>query len=294
MDMEEIRYLLGSTIFARAKAYLDRVEDLDCETSENGVRHLTADVRGGGRNRYHTQAWLRENGSFVSASCTCPYNENGEGPCCKHIGALLMLDEEGKTQPAAVEPAQKTQLNNIPGVVRGTEFAQESAARKDSYASSLEMLFGKKWRGDEPESDPEARALLRQLLGRTGEHFTIKSTFWCDYGRHITIGENFFCNYNCVMLDCAPITFGDNVMVAPNCGFYTAAHPLDHTLRDEELEYAKPITVGDSVWIGGGVTVLPGVTIGSRAVIGGGSVVVHDIPEGVVAVGNPCRPIRTL
>ena len=96
------------------------------------------------------------------------------------------------------------------------------------------------------------------------------------------------------MLDCAPITFGNNVMVAPNCGFYTAAHPLDHTLRDEELEYAKPITVGDSVWFGGGVTVLPGVTIGSRAVIGGGSVVVHDIPEGVVAVGNPCRPIRTL
>ena len=95
-------------------------------------------------------------------------------------------------------------------------------------------------------------------------------------------------------MDCAPITFGNNVMVAPNCGFYTAAHPLDHTLRDEELEYAKPITVGDSVWIGGGVTVLPGVTIGSRAVIGGGSVVVHDIPEGVVAVGNPCRPIRTL
>lgn len=150
-----------------------------------------------------------------------------------------------------------------------------------------------------PNQKEEARALLRQLLGRTGEHFTIKSTFWCDYGRHITIGENFFCNYNCVMLDCAPITcapitFGDNVMVAPNCGFYTAAHPLDHTLRDEELEYAKPITVGDSVWIGGGVTVLPGVTIGSRAVIGGGSVVVHDIPEGVVAVGNPCRPIRTL
>ena len=167
MDMEEIRYLLGSTIFARAKAYLDRVEDLDCETSENGVRHLTADVRGGGRNRYHTQAWLRENGSFVSASCTCPYNENGEGPCCKHIGALLMLDEEGKTQPAAAEPVQKPQLNNIPGVVRGTEFAQESAARKDSYASSLEMLFGKKWRGDEPETDAAARQLLRTYQENT-------------------------------------------------------------------------------------------------------------------------------
>ena len=83
-----------------------------------------------------------------------------------------------------------------------------------------------------PNQKEEARALLQQLLGRTGEHFTIKSTFWCDYGRHITIGENFFCNYNCVMLDCAPITFGNNVMVAPNCGFYTAAlpshpHPLN-------------------------------------------------------------------
>ena len=79
-----------------------------------------------------------------------------------------------------------------------------------------------------PNQKEEARALLRQLLGRTGEHFTIKSTFWCDYGRHITIGENFFCNYNCVMLDCAPITFGDNVMVAPNCCLlYTSPSPRD-------------------------------------------------------------------
>ena len=92
-----------------------------------------------------------------------------------------------------------------------------------------------------PNQKEEARALLRQLLGRTGEHFTIKSTFWCDYGRHITIGENFFCNYNCVMLDCAPITFGDNVMVAPNCGFYTAAHPLDPAQRRAGLEFGKPV-----------------------------------------------------
>ena len=90
MDMEEIRYLLGGTIFARAKAYTDRIQDLNCEVAGNGVRHLSADVRGGGRSLYQTQVWLRENGSFVSASCSCPYNENGEGPCCKHIGALLM------------------------------------------------------------------------------------------------------------------------------------------------------------------------------------------------------------
>ena len=96
MDMEEIRYLLGGTVFARAKAYTDRIQDLNCEGAGNGVRHLSADVRGGGRSLYQTQVWLRENGSFVSASCSCPYNENGEGPCCKHIGALLMWDSESQ------------------------------------------------------------------------------------------------------------------------------------------------------------------------------------------------------
>ena len=149
MDAQEIRALLGKSIFERAQKYRKRILQSSCTTNEDGVRHLTALVQGSGPDCYYTQVWLRENGSFVSASCTCPYNENGEGPCCKHIGALLMLEEEGKTQPAAVEPAQKTQLNNIPGVVRGTEFAQESAARKDSYASSLEMLFGKKWRASD-------------------------------------------------------------------------------------------------------------------------------------------------
>ena len=96
MDMEEIRYLLGGTVFARAKAYTDRIQDLNCEVAGNGVRHLSADVCGGGRSLYQTQVWLRENGSFVSASCSCPYNENGEGPCCKHIGALLMWDSESQ------------------------------------------------------------------------------------------------------------------------------------------------------------------------------------------------------
>ena len=157
MDMEDIRYLLGSTIFARAKAYTDRIQNFDCETAENGVRHLSAEVRGGGRNLYHTQAWLRQNGSFVSASCTCPYNESGEGPCCKHIGALLMFDQQDH---AAEAPALPT---GIPGVVRGTANLPEEPepARKDSYVSGLEMLFGRKWRGDEPESDDAARALLR-------------------------------------------------------------------------------------------------------------------------------------
>ena len=101
MDREEIRYLLGSTIYARAKAYENRVQGMECETAENGVRHLSADVRGSGRNVYRTQAWLRQNGSFVSASCTCPFNENGEGPCCKHIGALLLKDTAEPEEKAA-------------------------------------------------------------------------------------------------------------------------------------------------------------------------------------------------
>ena len=161
MDREEIRYLLGSTIFARAKAYCDRVENFDCEVNDNGVRHMTADVRGGGRNLYHTQVWLRANGSFVSASCTCPFNENGEGPACKHIGALLLLEAEDGEPAKEEAPAAKPSVPNIPGVMRGAEFAQEAAARKDSYVSSLEMLFGKKWRGEEPESDYQAQRLIR-------------------------------------------------------------------------------------------------------------------------------------
>ena len=160
MDREEIRYLLGSTIYARAKAYENRVQNLECETAENGVRHLSADVRGSGRNLYRTQAWLRQNGSFVSASCTCSFNENGEGPCCKHIGALLLHEVDEPEEKVEPKPEKKALLD-IPGVQRGTEFAKEAAARKDSYVSGLEMLFGRKWRGDEPVSDVRAQELLR-------------------------------------------------------------------------------------------------------------------------------------
>jgi len=116
--------------------------------------------------------------------------------------------------------------------------------------------------------------------------------FWCDYGYNIEIGENFFANHNVVILDGGKVTFGDNVFIAPNCGFYTAGHPIDFERRNRGLEYAYPITVGNNVWIGAGVQVMPGVTIGDGAVIGGGSVVVKDIPPNAVAVGNPCKTVR--
>ena len=145
-----------------------------------------------------------------------------------------------------------------------------------------------------PSRETERRALLRELLGGTKENFYILSPFLCDYGANIRVGENVFFNHGCVILDCAPVTFGDNVFVGPSCGFYTAAHPLDPARRNQGLEYAKPITVEDDVWLGGGVTVLPGVTIGRSAVIGAGSVVTRDIPPGVTAAGNPCRVLRAI
>lgn len=145
-----------------------------------------------------------------------------------------------------------------------------------------------------PSKTEERDALVRRILGKVKGNCTIVSPFFCDYGYHIEVGENFFANMNCVILDEATVKFGDNVFVAPNCGFYTAGHPLDAERRNKGLEYARPITIGHNVWIGAGVSVLPGVTIGDGSVIGAGSVVNKDIPAGVLAAGNPCKVIHMI
>lgn len=137
-------------------------------------------------------------------------------------------------------------------------------------------------------------AQLRNILGSTGERVRIIQPFKCDYGYNVHVGEDFFANCNLVILDAAQVTFGDHVFVGPNCGFYTAGHPLDITQRNMGLESARPIIVGNDVWIGGNVCVMPGVTIGDGCVIGAGSVVTRDIPPHTLAMGNPCHPIRDL
>lgn len=136
--------------------------------------------------------------------------------------------------------------------------------------------------------------LLRSIIGSANGNFVIEPSFWCDYGYNITLGENFYANHNMVILDAAPVTFGDNVFIAPNCCFTTAGHPLDVEQRNKGLEYARPITVGNNVWIGAGVTVLPGVTIGDNVTIGAGSLVNRDIPADSVAVGVPCKVIKKI
>lgn len=137
-------------------------------------------------------------------------------------------------------------------------------------------------------------SLLREFIGAVGDGTTIMPLFTCDYGYNIRLGRNVFINYHCVFLDCAPIEIGHDVQIGPAVQLYTAQHPLDPVVRRSGLESAKPIRIGNDVWIGGGAVVLPGVTIGARSVVGAGAVVVQDVPPDTVVVGNPARVVRTL
>ena len=144
------------------------------------------------------------------------------------------------------------------------------------------------------EDIEKGNEIIKKLFSKTGNEFMIMPNFYCDYGFNIEIGEKFYSNHNLVILDANKVEFGDNVFIGPNCGFYTSGHPLDYQTRNKGLEYAKPIKVGNNVWIGGNVTVLPGVSIGDNVVIGAGSVVTKDISSNVIAVGNPCKIIKEI
>lgn len=175
------------------------------------------------------------------------------------------------------------------------------------------MLAGKLYRASDPElraadmrkwkltnqlnqttDVEEVRSIFRELLGSIGPDFWIQPPFYCDYGSNIHIGDHFYANYGCVILDPAEVFIGDHVFLAPHVCLYAATHPIDAEVRNTELEYAKTIRIGSSVWIGGSSVICPGVTIGDNVVIGAGSVVTKDIPSGVVAVGNPCRVLRPI
>lgn len=144
-------------------------------------------------------------------------------------------------------------------------------------------------------TDVQARnGILERLFGGIGRECTIIPPFHCDFGNNIFVGDRFWANVNLVIIDCARVTIGNNVFIGPNVGIYTAGHAEDPAVRAAGYEYASPIAIGDNVWIGGHVCILPGVTIGNNTIIGAGSVVTHDIPEDCVAVGNPCRVRRKI
>ena len=142
------------------------------------------------------------------------------------------------------------------------------------------------------ERDPDARrAILQELFASGGDTAGVQPPFYCDYGTHIELGARVFFNFNCVVLDVCRVRIGDHTMFGPAVQIYAATHPFDPVLR-RQVEAGRPVTIGEDVWVGGGAIILPGVTIGSRTVIGAGSVVTRDIPDDVIAAGNPCRVIR--
>ena len=146
----------------------------------------------------------------------------------------------------------------------------------------------------EPDKIEEKEKLLKEILGKTGKYVNIEAPFHCDYGYNIEVGENFFANYNFTVLDVGKVRIGANAQIAPNVSIYTAGHPIHPDSRNSGYEYGISITIGDNVWIGGNVCIMPGVTIGNNVVIGAGSVVTKDVPDNVIAAGNPCKIIRTI
>lgn len=170
----------------------------------------------------------------------------------------------------------------------------------DPMDSEIERLRNRsrdilaRYNATSPAEQDTRTALMSEFLGGHGRNLYIEPPFRCDYGCNIRVGENFYCNFDCLFLDSAPITIGDRVMLGPGVHIYTPCHPLQKELRATGREYAKPVTIGNDVWIGGRAIICPGVTIGNGVVIGAGSVVTRDVPDNCVVAGNPARIIRTI
>ncbi|MCH5271047.1 MAG: sugar O-acetyltransferase [Lachnospiraceae bacterium] len=145
-----------------------------------------------------------------------------------------------------------------------------------------------------PKERSKIPEIVKKLFGKVGEGIWLEPPFHCDYGWNIEVGDNFFANFGFTVLDVGKVSIGDNVQIAPNVSIYTAGHPLHPDSRNSGYEYGIPVTIGNNVWLGGNVVILPGVTIGDNAVIGAGSVVTKDIPENMLAAGNPCKIIREI
>lgn len=167
--------------------------------------------------------------------------------------------------------------------------SDDKLIKEREYARYLTFEFNH----TRPSEKEKRQEIIKKLINVKGS-FHIEGSFNCDYGYNIEVGNNFYANYGCTILDVNKVKIGDNVLLAPNVQIYTAAHPVSPAVRLTGKEYAKPITIGNNVWIGGGAIICPGVTVGDNVTIGAGSVVNKDIPDNVIAVGNPCRVIKRI
>lgn len=205
------------------------------------------------------------------------------------------MKPEKRTQKGAAPPdgRGRTGADKKPIVPTGCFF---QACNQPAYEKEIRRAKKKCFRYNRlsPNNRRAQRAILRKLLGKTGKDTVIMSPFWCDYGCNISVGDRFYANHGMIITDGAKVTFGDDVFVAPNCCFTTAEHAIDPDMRRAGIEIAKPIAVGNNVWIGAGTIVLAGVEIGDNTVIGAGSVVTRSIPGNVVAVGVLCRVLREI
>lgn len=164
----------------------------------------------------------------------------------------------------------------------------EELVRMQTKASQLLYNFN----FSQPHQIDWRKEIILTLFGKIGSNFVIRPPFYCDYGCHIVAGDNLYINYDCTILDCNKVYLGNNVLLAPKVQIYTAYHPNDPLVRLTGQELAAPVTIGDNVWLGGGAIVCPGISIGSNVTIGAGSIVTQNIPDNVVAFGNPCRVIK--
>jgi maltose O-acetyltransferase len=167
--------------------------------------------------------------------------------------------------------------------------SDEELIKEYNHANNLTYEFNH----TRPSEKAKRKEIINQLINAKGS-FLIEAPFNCDYGYNIEVGENFYANYGCTILDANKVIIGDNVLFGPNVQIYTATHPIDPIERLTHKGYAKPIVIGNNVWIGGGTIICPGIKIGDNVTIGAGSVVTKDIPENVIAAGNPCRIFRTI
>ena len=176
-------------------------------------------------------------------------------------------------------------------MLAGDPYIADDPEIGEAGAAALDLVAA--YNATSARQRPLRRHLLEQLLGAVGEDTEIRPPLYVDYGSNLRIGARSFANFGLVALDVAAITIGDDVQIGPNVQLLTPTHPVEPEPRRQKWEAAQPITIGDNVWLGGGVIVLPGVTIGADTVVGAGSVVTRDLPAGVVAVGNPARVVRT-